>query len=73
MGQMRADMGGAACTVGALYTIAKLNMPAHVKGNAPINVSLRGRIAGTPLPIYLYRKLEKYKRSYPDNIFLISA
>ena len=32
MDQMRADMGGAACTVGALYTVAQLKIPAHVKG-----------------------------------------
>ena len=29
---MRADMGGAACTVGALYTVAKLKVPTHIKG-----------------------------------------
>ena len=32
MDQMRADMGGAACTVGALYTVAKLKVPTHIKG-----------------------------------------
>ena len=32
MDQMRADMGGAACTVGALYTVAKLKVPTYIKG-----------------------------------------
>ena len=34
MEDMRADMGGAACTLGALYCIAALKMPLNVKGES---------------------------------------
>ncbi|KAL3865077.1 hypothetical protein ACJMK2_006710 [Sinanodonta woodiana] len=36
MDEMRADMGGAACVVGALYAIAKLRIPISVKAYIPL-------------------------------------
>ena len=36
MEDMRADMGGAACVLGALYTAARLNIPINVIGKSAI-------------------------------------
>lgn len=36
MDKMRADMGGAACTVGAIYAAAALKMPINIKGFIPL-------------------------------------
>jgi aminopeptidase len=36
MNDMRADMGGGAAVVGAMYAIASLKLPAYVKGFVPL-------------------------------------
>ncbi|XP_013420572.1 cytosol aminopeptidase-like [Lingula anatina] len=36
MDEMRADMGGAACTLGAIYAAAKLRLPINIKGFMPL-------------------------------------
>lgn len=35
MDAMRGDMGGAACVAGSLLSVSKLQLPVHVKGQAP--------------------------------------
>uniref|UniRef100_A0A6A7FSI4 Cytosol aminopeptidase n=1 Tax=Hirondellea gigas TaxID=1518452 RepID=A0A6A7FSI4_9CRUS len=48
MEAMRADMGGAACTVGALYAIAKLGMPLNVKAYIPLCENMPSGAATKP-------------------------
>lgn len=36
MDKMRADMGGAACTVGAIFAAAKLGLPITIKGTVAV-------------------------------------
>ena len=48
MDKMRADMGGAACTVGTISAIAKLNLPLHVKGFIPLCENLPSHKAVKP-------------------------
>ena len=40
MDAMRADMGGAACTLAAVYTAARLKIPINVIGRAAANTEL---------------------------------
>ncbi|KAK3851450.1 hypothetical protein Pcinc_041900 [Petrolisthes cinctipes] len=48
MDKMRADMGGAACTVGAIYAAAKLNIPINIKGFIPLCENMPGNGATKP-------------------------
>nr|AUT77176.1 leucine aminopeptidase 3 [Sinonovacula constricta] len=48
MDQMRADMGGAACVVGALYAISRLNMPVNVEAFIPLCENMPGGRAIKP-------------------------
>lgn len=40
MDAMRGDMGGAACVAGSLLSVSKLQLPVHLKGQAPSAVYL---------------------------------
>ncbi|KAK4291003.1 hypothetical protein Pmani_036135 [Petrolisthes manimaculis] len=48
MDKMRADMGGAACTIGAIYAAAKLNLPINIKGLIPLCENMPGNGATKP-------------------------
>ncbi|KAK3607322.1 hypothetical protein CHS0354_018806 [Potamilus streckersoni] len=48
MDKMRADMGGAACTVGALYAVAKLHIPISVKAYIPLCENMPSGTATRP-------------------------
>lgn len=48
MDKMRADMGGAACTVGSIFTAAALRLPINIKGFIPLCENMPGSIATKP-------------------------
>jgi len=48
MEAMRADMGGAACTLGALYGIAAMKLPLFVRGYIPLCENMPGGAATKP-------------------------
>ncbi|XP_066981744.1 cytosol aminopeptidase-like isoform X2 [Macrobrachium rosenbergii] len=48
MDKMRADMGGAACTVGAMFIAAALHLPVNIKGFIPLCENMPGSIATKP-------------------------
>ncbi|XP_055327958.1 cytosol aminopeptidase-like [Paramacrobiotus metropolitanus] len=48
MDLMRGDMGGAACTAGALLTVAKLKLPINLLGLLPIAENMPGSTATRP-------------------------
>ncbi|XP_060578489.1 cytosol aminopeptidase-like [Ruditapes philippinarum] len=48
MDQMRADMGGAACTVGTLYSVDRLDLPVHVHAFIPLCENMPGGRAIKP-------------------------
>lgn len=48
MDKMRADMGGAACTVGSIFIAAALGLPINIKGFIPLCENMPGSIATKP-------------------------
>jgi len=48
MDAMRADMGGAACTVGSIFIAAALKLPINIKGFIPLCENMPGSIATKP-------------------------
>ncbi|ELU18801.1 hypothetical protein CAPTEDRAFT_226733 [Capitella teleta] len=48
MDEMRADMGGAACTLGSIFTAAKLELPVNVHGFMPLCENMPGHKATKP-------------------------
>ncbi|XP_042872445.1 cytosol aminopeptidase-like isoform X2 [Penaeus japonicus] len=48
MDKMRADMGGAACTVGSLMVAASLRLPINIKGFIPLCENMPGSSATKP-------------------------
>ncbi|XP_068251148.1 cytosol aminopeptidase-like isoform X2 [Palaemon carinicauda] len=48
MDKMRADMGGAACTVGSIFIAAALSLPIYIKGFIPLCENMPGSIATKP-------------------------
>lgn len=52
MGLMRGDMGGAACVMGALHTIARLQMPANVSVLVPMAENMPSDRAAKPGDVF---------------------
>ena len=52
MGLMRGDMGGAACVLGALHTIAQLNIPANVSVLVPMAENMPSDRAAKPGDVF---------------------
>lgn len=48
MDKMRADMGGAACTVGSIFIAAALGLPINIRGFIPLCENMPGSIATKP-------------------------
>nr|XP_053636614.1 cytosol aminopeptidase-like [Cherax quadricarinatus] len=48
MDKMRADMGGAACTLGSIYIAAALQLPINIKGFIPLCENMPGSRATKP-------------------------
>ena len=75
---MRADMGGAACVTGCLYSAAKLKLPINLKVLIPLCENMPSSRVSTYLRrnsavclhvlhqifAYLYRRIAKTSRTY---------
>jgi aminopeptidase len=48
MDEMRADMGGAACSIAAIYTAARLQLPINIKGFMPLTENMPSGRATKP-------------------------
>ena len=48
MDKMRADMGGAACVTGCLYSAASMKLPIHLKVLIPLCENMPGSMATKP-------------------------